>query len=207
MALGLLQWIERRFLDSDGHPLSGGFLYSFVAGTSTPLDSYADSDGVSANDNPMELDIDGRAPNDIYVLPTGYKWEVRNSANVLQYTYDDVSTPGDVFAANMGTILYAGGKDVDSGYEQVATDRTITTNEADATDPFVLQLLPAADCTMDLTIVHFGSGDLSITPDGADTINGVAAAYVVTAGTTPDFPAITLRSDNVSGWLVISRAN
>ncbi len=209
MALGLLPWVTEFFPDADGNPLSGGFVYFTIAGTDTPQDTFADSDGSapSTNPNPIELDANGRPPDPIFILPTGYRVRVTDADDVQQWTFDDVSSPGDVFAANFGTVMAEGGRDVNSGYLQLLTDHTITTDQTDATNPFILTLLAVASVTMDLTIVHFGSGALSIVPNGSDTVMGVAAAYSVAAGTTPDFPSITLRPDGSSNWLVVARAN
>ena len=48
-------------LDNDGNPLSGGKVYFYSAGTSTPLDTYTSSALTSANANPVVLDSAGRA--------------------------------------------------------------------------------------------------------------------------------------------------
>lgn len=207
----LLPWVELRFLDDDGNPLAGGFVYFYIAGTSTPQDTYSSSalTAPSVNPNPIELDANGRPPDPIFLLPTGYDVEVKNADDVLQYTIPDLCDPGQVFAANFGSVSAEGSRDVNSGYTQLATDRTVTTDATDATNPFVFNLLAASSVTVDLTIVHFGTGALSVTPNGSDTINGVAAAYSVAAGTSPDFPSITLRPDGElsSNWLVVARAN
>ena len=42
-----------QFLDANGAPLAGGLLYTYAAGTTTPLASYTDSTGVTANTNPV----------------------------------------------------------------------------------------------------------------------------------------------------------
>ncbi len=50
-----------QFLDDNGDPLAGGKLYSYEAGTSTPLATYTDVTGSVANSNPVILDSGGRA--------------------------------------------------------------------------------------------------------------------------------------------------
>jgi hypothetical protein len=50
-----------QFSDASGVPLAGGFVYSYAAGTSTPLATYADGLGASANPNPVVLDAAGSA--------------------------------------------------------------------------------------------------------------------------------------------------
>lgn len=48
------------FADDDGTPLAGGFIHTYVSGTTTPLATYTDSTGNTENANPIELDAAGR---------------------------------------------------------------------------------------------------------------------------------------------------
>ena len=52
---------DQQFLDNDGVPLAGGFIYTYAAGTTTPLAAYTDSTGVTPQTNPIVLDGNGRA--------------------------------------------------------------------------------------------------------------------------------------------------
>jgi hypothetical protein len=42
-----------QFFDNNGVPLAGGLLYSYAAGTTTPLATYTTSSGVTPNTNPI----------------------------------------------------------------------------------------------------------------------------------------------------------
>lgn len=81
-------------LDANGNPLSGGFVYTYVAGTATPLPTYptyADAlAGTNANANPVTLDSAGRA--DIWLTTALYKIVVTDSAFVMVYTADSVGS-------------------------------------------------------------------------------------------------------------------
>jgi len=202
----LIPWIEQRFLDDDGNPLAGGFLFTYVAGTSTPQDTFstADLDPLSVNTNPIELDNNGRPPTDIFLSPVGYKFVLQNSLSVEQYSIDLVEDVGQVFAANFGTIMAEGGKDVTDGYIVLTTDRLITVDSTGGASPCVINLLPASSAAQQLTIKNMGTEALSITPDGADTIDGLNAVYTVPAASSPNFPAITLVSDAVSDYFIVS---
>ena len=206
MALGLLPWIERRFLDADGNPLSGGFLYSYIAGTTTPQETYSEASGAdgSQNPNPIELDADGRAPNDIFILPTGYKFLLEDADNVEQYTFDNVQDPGTIFASQFGAITAVGSKDVNSGYEVLATDWLVTIDATEATNPCVIQLPAAADYFNALTIKNYAAVTVSVTPDGSETIDSLAAVYALDAAASPNFPSVTLISDGVSAWTIVA---
>ena len=48
--------------DADGDPLSGGRLYFFAAGTTTPQSAYQDTALTIAHPNPLNLDASGRIP-------------------------------------------------------------------------------------------------------------------------------------------------
>lgn len=52
---------ERTFSDPNGHPISGGLVYTYVPGTTDPVPTYQDEQLTVANPNPMTLDQAGRA--------------------------------------------------------------------------------------------------------------------------------------------------
>lgn len=75
-------------LDADGHPLTNGYLYSYVAGTSTPLSTYSDAGLTTANANPLQLDSSGRAV--VFLGPYAYKFLVTDSTGATVFTQDNV---------------------------------------------------------------------------------------------------------------------
>jgi len=83
-----------QLFDANGTPLSGGKLYSYTAGTTTPLATYTTSAGNVAHTNPIILDSAGRVPNGGEIWLTNnlnYKFVVRSSTDVLIATYDNIS--------------------------------------------------------------------------------------------------------------------
>lgn len=52
---------KQQFLDQNGAPLSGGFVYHYAPGTTNPITTYQDQAGQAANTNPIELDSRGQA--------------------------------------------------------------------------------------------------------------------------------------------------
>jgi hypothetical protein len=56
-----MPYAKIQFFDRSGNPLSGGRLWSYVAGTTTPTPTYPDATGAGANTNPVILDTAGRA--------------------------------------------------------------------------------------------------------------------------------------------------
>ena len=80
-----------QFFNNDGLPLNAGKLYTYQAGSTTPLTSYTDSSGLIANTNPIILGTDGRPPSTIW-LSEGffYKFVLATSSNVTIQTYDNL---------------------------------------------------------------------------------------------------------------------
>ena len=85
-----------QFFDANGDPLVGGLLYTYVAGSTTPLTSYTDSTGVSANTNPIVLDSRGEA--NVWLGAAIYKFALYTSAGVLIWTVDNIN--GSTFGVN-----------------------------------------------------------------------------------------------------------
>jgi len=81
-----------QFFDLNGAPLSGGLLYTYAAGTTTPLATYTDSTGNFANTNPIVLDSRGEA--NVWLDSASYKLALYTSAGVLIWTVDNISTNG-----------------------------------------------------------------------------------------------------------------
>lgn len=79
--------------DANGNPLAGGKLYSYVAGTSTPLATYTDSSGATPNTNPVILDSSGRA--EIWIGTASYKFTLTDSNDNVIWTEDNVSDLDD----------------------------------------------------------------------------------------------------------------
>ena len=58
---------KQTFFDANSNELSGGKLFVYLAGTTTKATSYAETDGVSPNSNPIVLNSRGEVPNGLYV--------------------------------------------------------------------------------------------------------------------------------------------
>jgi hypothetical protein len=80
-----------QFFDNNGAPLNAGKIYTYQAGSSTPLATYTSSSGLTANANPIILGTSGRPPNDIW-LSEGYfyKFILKDSSDVTIQTYDNL---------------------------------------------------------------------------------------------------------------------
>ena len=204
--LGLLPWIELRFglETTEGYvPNANGFVSSVVAGTSTPLETYTDVNGTTANPTTIQLDPDGRPPDPIFLLPQGYDFLVYDSNNALQYTIPGITT-GQSFAATFGNVLATGATNVSSGYTTVVSDRLVTVSSTGGPNPCIINLMPAVDATQPLTIKNLGTVALAVTPNGSDAIDTLNAAFTVSAASSPSFPSILLASDGISSWWILA---
>ena len=85
-----------QFFTNAGVPMASGLLYTYAAGTTTPLVTYTDSTGLVANTNPVILDSRGEAS--IWLSTVGYKFKLATPANVDIWTQDNIA-PGS--SANM----------------------------------------------------------------------------------------------------------
>ena len=85
-----------QFFDSNGDPLTGGLIYTYLSGTTTPVTTYTSRDGTTNNTNPIVLDGAGRTPNEIW-LDGGvlYKFILKTSAFVQIGSYDDIPAIND----------------------------------------------------------------------------------------------------------------
>lgn len=78
-----------QFFTADGTPLAGGKLYTYAAGTTTPLATYTDQSGGAANPNPVILDSRGEAS--VWLGTSTYKFVLKTSTDVDVWTIDNIS--------------------------------------------------------------------------------------------------------------------
>ena len=100
--ISLFAGVGAQFFTDDGVPLSGGLIYSYAAGTTTPKTTYTSNTGLIAHTNPIILNSAGRVPSGEIWLTTGtYKFVLATSNNVTIATYDNVfSVGGNNLVAN-----------------------------------------------------------------------------------------------------------
>lgn len=134
------------FTDDDGAPLSGGKVYTYAAGTTTPKASYTTAAGTVENTNPVILDSSGRA---VIFIDGSYKFVVTTSADVTIRTVDNVTsfsaldsqsdTYFESFSGNGTQTAFTASEDlgtdekaiwvwVDKGLQQHVTNGTFATD-------------------------------------------------------------------------------
>jgi hypothetical protein len=90
-----------QFFDRNGAPLAGGLLYTYNAGTTTPVSTYTSRSGAAFNTNPIVLDAAGRTPAEIW-LEGGvlYKFVLKDSTFVQIGSYDNIPAVNDPTTTN-----------------------------------------------------------------------------------------------------------
>ena len=146
-----------RALDQNGNALPGAKLYTYAAGTSTPLATYDAQDGLSANANPVVCDSEGYA--DVWLAQnTAYKFTLKDSSDVQQWEVDEITGLGAT--GSSGNDLDIAG-DTGSGTVTLGTDTfTVegTANQMETT--FATDTITMA-FTNDVTMPN----DLTVTAD------------------------------------------
>lgn len=80
---------RQRYFTATGAPLAGGKLYTYQAGTTTPLVTYTDATEASANTNPIILDANGEC--NLWLGGNAYKITLTDADDVVQWTQDNIN--------------------------------------------------------------------------------------------------------------------
>jgi hypothetical protein len=171
---------KQRFFDSNGVPLSGGKLYTYDAGTTTPKTTYSDRTG-TANTNPVILDSNGYA--DVWIDSGYYKFILKDSSDNTIWTKDQISLPSEAALASAfwRDVVYLTSADSPVTLTQSHNGKLLS---VDASGGAVSITLPQ----ISLTVLPFNIGfkltnatnSLTINRTGTDTIEGSTSKVVST---------------------------
>jgi microcystin-dependent protein len=120
---------RQRFFDANGDPLNAGKLWTYAAGTDTPLASYSNAAGTE-NANPVILDSQGYA--DVWIGTSSYKFVLMNSADVIQWTKDNIALPSVEGGPTTGDVKLAFKLVADAGWV-LLNDTTLGNSSSGAT--------------------------------------------------------------------------
>ena len=210
---GLSPTPKQQIFGSDGTPLVGGKIFTYLAGTSTPTATYTDFGAGTANTNPIILDSLGQA--NIWLLSTiSYKFIVKTATDVLLYTVDNILPPID--AASLTTTLASpppiGSTAPNTGAFTTlgATTGNITTVNATTGNITTINATTSttSGVTTTGTLTFSGGGSLTKVPESViQPITATAAANALTVTlnpTTLDFRSATLTSGTVVSRVISS---
>jgi hypothetical protein len=94
--------VAAQFFTNTGAVLTGGKIYTYAAGTTTPATTFTSSNGATPCTNPIVLDAAGRVPSGGEIWLTDgvlYKFVLKDSNDVLIATYDNISGINSNFVA------------------------------------------------------------------------------------------------------------
>lgn len=117
-----------QIFDNNGNVLSGGKIYTYEAGTTTPATTYTTPVGNTFNSNPIVANASGRLANEIWLLVSGsYKFQLKDANDVLIATYDNIPTIPQPPILNDATyISYEQGYTVTAGAFTIGATYRIT---------------------------------------------------------------------------------
>ncbi len=112
---------KQQYFTAGGIPLVGGKVYTYAAGTTTPLATYTTAAASTPNTNPVILDSRGEAS--IFFSAANYKIVVKDSLDSTIWTQDNL--PGDAAASVLASLAASTGSSlvghIASGTGAVAT--------------------------------------------------------------------------------------
>jgi len=204
---------KQQIYGSDGNPLVGGKIYTYAAGTTTPLATYTDEGAGTANTNPIILNSLGQA-NIWLDLASSYKFSVFTSADVLLYTVDNIAAPLDYLSlvTELASPPPIGSTAPDTGAftTLAATTATITTVNATTVNAATVNAatITATGTVTAETLTFEGGGSMTKPPEaGIQPIAATVAANALTVTLNPtvlDFRSATLGSGTVVSRVISS---
>jgi len=123
--LSALAGAGQQFFDNNGVPLTGGKLFSYAAGTTTPQTTYTSATGLTAHSNPIILDAAGRVPSGEIWLTAGsnYKFVLNTSSDVLIATWDNITgINGTGITTAASNVSFTGFKSQSGVVQDLAND-------------------------------------------------------------------------------------
>jgi hypothetical protein len=181
-----------QFFDNNGNPLVGGKLYTYAAGTTTPLATYTDASAGTPNTNPVILDSRGEA--NVWLSATTYKFVLKDSADATIWTVDNISNSlslSQILAASGSAASppYTFASDTDTGMYLAAVGQIgfsvagVPVLRSNSTAMTIGQSGGAND----VDVTHYGdtlqTGNFNLTGD----VNVTGAAVFNEAGADKDF--------------------
>ena len=169
-----------QFFTDAGVPLSGGWLYTYTAGTSTPATTYTDAAGLVPNTNPIVLDAAGRCV--IFLPAASFKFVLENSAHVQIDEQDNVQATSVTPGASAESTTTLAGNQIALPIPSGLGNLVVYCNNATA---LTVQGIAPGAAGQQLTIVSKGAGQVNLSPSNVAASAQNRLINFVTFGDTP----------------------
>lgn len=196
MTTELMPVPKQQYFDSpSGRPLSGGKLYTYAAGTTTPKATYTDAAGTTPQANPIILNSRGEPDSPIF-WSGAYKIALYDSSNNLIYTVDNYTGALSKFSDTTGSAMIGAENQWGAAYLKTVSD--IHNGQEVEIDRF----LPSSK----ISAIRAGTSDYDCGPDLAaaipDFVNGGGiyakyGRYIIESGDIPIVSNFKLRGDGM----------
>lgn len=187
---------KQQYFTAGGIPLVGGKVYTYAAGTTTPLATYTTAAASTPNTNPVILDSRGEAS--IFFSAANYKIVVKDSLDSTIWTQDNL--PGDQAATIVANLAASTGSSlvghIASGTGAVATTVQGKLRQIVSVKDFGAVGDGSTDdttaCQAAVTAVIAAGGGTVYFPAGTYLLNGTAGADSYTNGILIPFGAVNV---------------
>jgi hypothetical protein len=183
VSLSLLGGAGAQFFTNNGVPLAGGLIYTYAAGTTTPVATYTSSSGATPHANPIVLDSGGRvASGEIWLTTTTvYKFVLKTSADVTIATYDNVGGSPNVAdlllaANNLSELTNTATARTNLGLGTAATAAATSFASSGANS----NITSLTGLTTPLSVSQGGTGNATLTVNAA-VVGGATSTSAVSA--------------------------
>jgi len=153
--------------DNNGDPLNGGFVYSYSAGSSTPLATYPTltdaANSTNANSNPVQLNSRGEAN---IIIKGSTKLILKDALLNTIWTVDNIA---DVTSNSFSEIVDVNGNPIITFTAVASAINRLEIRNSTTTNP-PLVTVTGTDTNIGIQVTTKGSGVLAIT--GATTVTG-----------------------------------
>lgn len=209
MTTALYRRQGEQFFDASGKVLAGGILTYYRSGTTTPLTTYSEQTGVTANSNPILLNTAGRLITPVFLGDVYDYTELLTDANGVTISPWPVNGIPKAVATNQ----------VQTGFERLYLPWSTATHssspvallganagaayEADATSGNIIFNLPLLSSIDNGKGYYFKRIDAStytvtVTPQSGEYIDGANASIIVPSG----YNGVMLISDGAQ-WMSV----
>ena len=209
VSLSSLGGAAAQFFDNNGNILSGGMIYTYTTGTTTPQTTYTSSSGSTPHTNPIILDSAGRVPGgEIWLTDLlEYKFTIQDSASVLIATLNNIyGIANNSALLDYEDLLASSAGSSYIGYLPAGADAVATTVQAKLRQTVNVKDFGAVgnNSTNDYGAIQaaidsVGVGGIVLIPPGNYRVNNtlVISTSVMLMGTGPGSCAINVGNNDI----------